>query len=125
MNLSPKVGAVGSSGDGNTTAVWYPTVFDSVGVYSVCWCVENCATDADFVVFVADLEVVTGGGPSGLEDASGAALNPLAGEPFDLVVTGTFLSTNDRIRIVEDGVERFGCRATESFEALHIRIRSK
>ena len=40
------------------------------------------------------------GGPTGLADGTGAALQPTAGMAFTLRVTGTQMTTDDRIRIV-------------------------
>ena len=46
--------------------------------------------------------VGSGGGPELLDDGTGGELAPVAGGPFLLQILGTFLSTGDRIRIVEN-----------------------
>ena len=46
-----------------------------------------------------------------LDDGTGGELAPVAGVPFLLQILGTFLSTGDRIRIVEDGAP---CGATST-----------
>merc|ERR1719161_2147556 len=126
ISESGPVGLPGLTGDTASSQMWMSLMLSAAGEYSVCWCSGSlrpsgfCKQPEDFEV-IAGRFLAVGAKPHGIAIMSAGTDAPTnrlpenmtdpgqtvnVGSAFDLYITGrTGLSEDDRIRLVDSGIE--------------------